>query len=204
MPCGGSRQTAKSTSASASCVPAANIWFVRFAAPVFDGELDPAAVGSSRTACTRSYGACPQAVGAAAPRALARRASNGRPRGGTMPDKVMLITGASRGIGAATARLAAARGYAVAINYLGRRDAAEAVAADVRQSGRRAAVIQADIGKPAEVARLFARVDAEFGRLDAFFNNAGTLSRASRFVDIAPERLQQILAVNSTGAFIAA
>ena len=121
-----------------------------------------------------------------------------------MPDKVMLITGASRGIGAATARLAAARGYAVAINYLGRRDAAEAVAADVRQSGRRAVVIQADIGKPADVARLFATVDAEFGRLDAFVNNAGTLSRASRFVDIAPERLQQILAVNSTGAFIAA
>jgi NAD(P)-dependent dehydrogenase (short-subunit alcohol dehydrogenase family) len=121
-----------------------------------------------------------------------------------MPDKVMLITGASRGIGAATARLAAARGYAVAVNYLGHKDAAEAVAADVRRLGRTATTIQADVGKPEEIARLFKAVDAEFGRLDAFFNNAGILSRAAKFVDIAPERLQQILAVNTTGAFIAA
>ena len=121
-----------------------------------------------------------------------------------MPDKVMLITGASRGIGAATARLAAARGYAVAVNYLGHKDAAEAVAADVRKLGHKATTIQADVGKPEEITRLFKTVDAEFGRLDAFFNNAGILSRAAKFVDIAPERLQQILAVNTTGAFIAA
>src|SRR5262245_51546893 len=124
MPCGGSRQTARSTSASASCARVANIWFVRFAGPVFDGTLDRAAAESSRAACQRFYGAGPQAVGAAAPRRLPRRgqAMNERARDGTMPDKVMLITGASRGIGAATARLAAARGYAVAINYLSRRD----------------------------------------------------------------------------------
>jgi NAD(P)-dependent dehydrogenase (short-subunit alcohol dehydrogenase family) len=121
-----------------------------------------------------------------------------------MPDKVMLITGASRGIGAATARLAAARGYAVAVNYLSHEDAAEAVAADVRRLGNKATTIQADVGKPEEIARLFMAVDAEFGRLDAFFNNAGILSRAAKFIDIAPERLQQILAVNTTGAFIAA
>jgi len=116
----------------------------------------------------------------------------------------MLITGASRGIGAATARLAAARGYAVAVNYVVRKDAAEAVAADVRKAGRKALTIQADIGKPDEIARLFRTIDSEFGRLDAFFNNAGILSRAAKFVDIAPARLQQILAVNTTGAFIAA
>jgi len=121
-----------------------------------------------------------------------------------MPDRVMLITGASRGIGAATARLAAARGYAVAINYVARKDAAETVAADVRQAGRKALIIQADIGKPEDIARLFQTIDAEFGRLDVFFNNAGILSRAAKFVDIAPARLQQILAVNTTGAFIAA
>jgi NAD(P)-dependent dehydrogenase (short-subunit alcohol dehydrogenase family) len=116
----------------------------------------------------------------------------------------MLITGASRGIGAATARLAAARGYAVAVNYVEHRDAAEAVAADVRQAGRKAITIQADIGKPDDISRLFQSIDAEFGRLDAFFNNAGILSRAAKFVEIAPARLQQILAVNTTGAFIAA
>lgn len=121
-----------------------------------------------------------------------------------MPDRVMLITGASRGIGAATARLAAARGYAVAVNYVEHRDAAEAVAADVRQAGRKAITIQADIGKPDDISRLFQSIDAEFGRLDAFFNNAGILSRAAKFVEIAPARLQQILAVNTTGAFIAA
>src|SRR5215470_6237266 len=192
MPCGGSRQTGKSTSASASCARVANIWFVRFAVPVFDGKLDRAPVRTLRRVVARLAarvdGARPhggrgrwRTTGGMVPRG---QAIVGRARGGTMPDKVMLITGASRGIGAATARLAAARGYAVAINYLGRRDAAEAVAADVRQSGRRAAVIQADIGSPADVARLFATLDAEFGRLDAFFNNAGTLSRASRFVDI--------------------
>ncbi len=116
----------------------------------------------------------------------------------------MLITGASRGIGAATARLAAARGYAVAVNYVVREDAAEAVAADVRKAGHKALTIQADIGKPDEIARLFRTIDLEFGRLDAFFNNAGIVSRAAKFVDVAPARLQQILAVNTTGAFIAA
>jgi len=118
--------------------------------------------------------------------------------------KVMLITGASRGIGAATARLAAHRGYDVAVNYAGSHAAAEAVVADVRAIGRRGVAIQADVGNPEEVARLFRTVDAEFGRLDAFFNNAGILGTASRFVDIAPDRLQRIIAVNTMGAFIAA
>ena len=116
----------------------------------------------------------------------------------------MLITGASRGIGAATARLAAKRGYDVAVNYAGNKGAADAVVADIRKEGRKALAIQADVGKPDEIARLFKTVDAELGAIDAFFNNAGILETASKFVDIAPERLQRIVAVNTVGAFIAA
>jgi NAD(P)-dependent dehydrogenase (short-subunit alcohol dehydrogenase family) len=118
--------------------------------------------------------------------------------------KTLLITGGSRGIGAATARLAATRGYDVAINYAGNAKAAEAVAADVHKAGRRAAVIQADVSKPDEIKKLFQAVDKEFGQLDAFFNNAGIVGPSSRFVDIDVERLTRLLAINTTGAFIAA
>ena len=118
--------------------------------------------------------------------------------------KTLLITGGSRGLGAATARLAATHGYDVAINYVGNAKAAEAVAADVRKSGRRAAVIQADVSKPDDIASLFRAVDKEFGRLDAFFNNAGVLGPIARFVDIPRNRLERTLAVNTMGAFLAA
>lgn len=118
--------------------------------------------------------------------------------------KVILITGASRGIGAATARLAGQRGYDVAVNYATSKEPAEAVVADIRKGGRKALAIQADVSKPDEIARLFSTVDTEFGCLDAFFNNAGILDRASKFVDIAPDRLQKLLAINTVGAFIAA
>lgn len=118
--------------------------------------------------------------------------------------KVMLITGASRGIGAATARLAGQRGWDVAVNYARNSSAAEAVAAEIRKCGRKAVVIQADVGRPEEILRLFRTADAEFGRLDGFFNNAGIVEKASKFIDIPLERLQRILAINTTGAFIAA
>ena len=117
---------------------------------------------------------------------------------------VMLITGASRGIGAATARLAAQRGYDVAVNYAGNKTAADAVVADIRKAGRKALAIQADVGKPDEIVRLFKTVDGEFGRLDAFFNNAGILNKAAKFVDITVENLERVLAVNTMGAFVAA
>lgn len=118
--------------------------------------------------------------------------------------KVMLITGASRGIGAATARLAGQRGWDVAVNYARNKTAAETVVADIRKAGRKAVAIQADVGNPADVARLFKAADAEFGRLDGFFNNAGILDKAAKFVDMGLDRLQRILAVNTVGAFLAA
>jgi len=74
----------------------------------------------------------------------------------------------------------------------------------VRKAGRKALVVQADMGKPEDVSRLFKTVDAELGRLDAFVNNAGILDKVSRFVDISPARLQRMLAINTVGAFLAA
>lgn len=119
-------------------------------------------------------------------------------------NKNMLITGASRGIGAATARLAAQRGWNVAVNYTRNASAAEAVVADVRKAGRKGLAIQADVGKPDEVVRLFKTFDAEFGDLHGFFNNAGILEKASKLVDMDVARLERILAVNTVGAFVAA
>jgi NAD(P)-dependent dehydrogenase (short-subunit alcohol dehydrogenase family) len=118
--------------------------------------------------------------------------------------KVMLITGGSRGIGAATARLAGQSGYDVAVNYASNKAAAEAVVADIRKAGRKAIAIPADVAKPEDIVRLFKTVDAELGRLDAFFNNAGIVEKAAKFVEIGPERLQRVLAVNTVGAFLAA
>lgn len=118
--------------------------------------------------------------------------------------KVMLITGGSRGIGAATAELAAKRGYDVAINYVGNAAAAEQVASAVRAAGRRCALVQADMGKPADILQMFKAVDETFGRLDAFFNNAGIFAPAKPFTEIDVERLQRMFAVNTLGAFIAA
>jgi NAD(P)-dependent dehydrogenase (short-subunit alcohol dehydrogenase family) len=118
--------------------------------------------------------------------------------------KSILITGASRGIGAATARLAAARGYNVCVNYAGNADAAEAVVRDCKTLGRTAMAVQADVSKPTDIDRLFKTFDREFGRLDAFFNNAGIFAHASRFVDIPVARLEQMIATNTVGAFIAA
>jgi NAD(P)-dependent dehydrogenase (short-subunit alcohol dehydrogenase family) len=116
--------------------------------------------------------------------------------------KVILITGGSRGIGAATARLAGERGYDVAVNYTRDAAAAEAVVGDVRKSGGRAVAIKADVSDPSQIKALFTSVDRELGRLDAFFNNAGVLWPHARFVDIAQDQLAQTLALNLTGAFL--
>lgn len=117
--------------------------------------------------------------------------------------KILLVTGASRGIGAATARLGAAAGFDVALGYAQDAVAAEAVAADVRKAGRRAITIKADVSKPAEIAAMFARVDKELGVLDAFLNNAGIFALGQRFADIPLGDLERMIATNLTGAFVA-
>ncbi len=118
--------------------------------------------------------------------------------------KVILITGGSRGIGAATARLAAQRGYDVAISYVGNVPAARAVVADIEAQGRKGLAVQADSAKPDDVKRLFAAVDETFGRLDAFFNNAGIFAPAMPFLDLPLDRVERMIAVNTTGAFLCA
>ncbi|MEZ5850344.1 MAG: SDR family oxidoreductase [Hyphomicrobiaceae bacterium] len=117
--------------------------------------------------------------------------------------KIMLITGASRGIGAAAARLASQRGYDVALGYASDSAAAEAVAADVRKAGARAVTIKADVADPAQIKAMFATVDRELGTVDAFLNNAGIFSLGVRFVDIALDDLERMIATNLVGAFVA-
>ncbi|EFV86713.1 short-chain dehydrogenase, partial [Achromobacter xylosoxidans C54] len=114
------------------------------------------------------------------------------------------ITGGSRGVGAATARLAAAQGYDVAISYVANEAAAQAVVTDVRALGRRALAVRADSADPDQIAGLFNAIDREFGRLDVLVNNAAIIARQSRLEDLAFERMQRIFAVNSLGPMLCA
>jgi NAD(P)-dependent dehydrogenase (short-subunit alcohol dehydrogenase family) len=116
----------------------------------------------------------------------------------------MLITGAGRGIGAATARLAGRRGDAVCVNYRKNRAAAEAVVADIQREGGRAVALEADVSQEPDVLRLFAAIDAELGPINALVNNAGILERQCRLEDIDAARLMRILNTNVIGAFLCA
>jgi NAD(P)-dependent dehydrogenase (short-subunit alcohol dehydrogenase family) len=117
---------------------------------------------------------------------------------------LILITGGSRGVGAATARLAAQQGYDVAISYVSDEAAAQAVVADVQALGRRALATRADSADPAQVADLFAAIDRTFGRLDVLVNNAGILALQSRLEDLDFERMQHMFAVNAIGPILCA
>ncbi|MCJ1883028.1 SDR family oxidoreductase [Pseudomonas nitroreducens] len=116
--------------------------------------------------------------------------------------KVMLITGASRGIGAATALLAAERGYAVAINYRREHEAAEELVTQITGAGGKARAFAADVANESDVLQLFREVDEAFGRLDVLVNNAGILERQMRLEDMDVARLQRVFAVNVTGTFL--
>ena len=122
----------------------------------------------------------------------------------TEPVNVLLVTGASRGIGAATARLAAARGFSVGVNYLGNRTAAERVAAEIESSGAKAIAVRADVGEEAEVAKLFETVDRELGPVTALVNNAGINGGYSRVDEVDGARLTQVFATNVFGTFFCA
>ena len=116
--------------------------------------------------------------------------------------KVVLVTGGGRGIGAATALLAARRGYAVAVNYLRDADAADEVVARIVADGGDAVALQADVAVEAQVAGLFARLDARFGRLDALVNNAGVLETQMRLDSMDAARVRRVLDANVVGPLL--
>jgi NAD(P)-dependent dehydrogenase (short-subunit alcohol dehydrogenase family) len=118
--------------------------------------------------------------------------------------KVLIVTGGSRGIGAATARLAAGRGYAVCVGYRNRRDAAEEVVRDIAAAGGRAIAVPGDIAREEDVERLFATSDQRLGPLWGLVNNAAILETQMRVESMDAARLGRVLATNVVGAFLCA
>jgi NAD(P)-dependent dehydrogenase (short-subunit alcohol dehydrogenase family) len=118
--------------------------------------------------------------------------------------KVMIVTGGGRGIGAHTARLAAQRGYAVAVNYQANRERAEEVVRQIEHAGGNAIAVPGDVASEADVVRLFETVDRSLGRLTALVNNAGIVDRGMRVEQMSAERIARMLAVNVTGSFLCA
>ena len=115
---------------------------------------------------------------------------------------VVIVTGGSRGIGAATARLAAQRGYDVCVNFVRNREAAESVVADCRASGVRAIFVQADVAREEDVVRLFRTVDEQLGMVSALVNNAGILERQMRVESMDAGRIERVLAANVVGSLL--
>ena len=118
--------------------------------------------------------------------------------------KVIVITGSSRGIGAATAHLAGELGYAVCVNYLKNQGAADKVVSVVKASGGHAIALQADTSSESDVERLFKTVDKELGTVSSLVNNAGIIALQSRVQDMDSARLQRMFAVNIIGCFLCA
>ncbi|MBU6224588.1 MAG: SDR family oxidoreductase [Burkholderiales bacterium] len=117
---------------------------------------------------------------------------------------VLLVTGASRGIGAATALLAARQGWAVAVNYSQNAAAAEAIVKQIKAQGGQAVSIQADVGDEAQIKHLFTQVDKQLGRLTGFVNNAGVLDVAARVDELSWKRVERMMRINVIGAMICA
>ena len=119
-------------------------------------------------------------------------------------NRSLLVTGGSRGIGAATARLAAAAGWDVAINYTRDEPAAQAVALQVRALGRRALVVQGDVSRETDVLAIFAECDRVFGPLHGLVNNAGVVDVAQRVEEMSASRLQRMFGINVVGSMLCA
>ncbi|MEJ8858445.1 SDR family oxidoreductase [Variovorax robiniae] len=119
-------------------------------------------------------------------------------------NKVLLVTGGSRGIGAATALLAAQRGWAVAVNYASQAAAADEVVKAIRDGGGTAIAVQGDVGEEAQVLAMFARVDAELGPLAGFVNNAGVVDMQARVDEMSVARLERMMRINVIGSIVCA
>ena len=119
-------------------------------------------------------------------------------------EQVLLVTGASRGIGAATALLAARAGWAVAVNYTSNSEAADAVVQRIRDSGGKAIALRADVSEEQQVLEMFARIDADLGRLTGLVNNAGVVDVTSRVEDMSVARLKRMFDVNVVGSIVCA
>ena len=121
-----------------------------------------------------------------------------------MANRIILVTGASRGIGAATAKFAGQRGYRVAVNYRQNRSAADEVVNSIVSAGGEALALQADVSDEAAVVRMFATIDSELGRIDALVNNAGMLEPQMRVEAMSAQRINRVLTTNITSCFLCA
>jgi len=118
--------------------------------------------------------------------------------------KVLLVTGGSRGIGAAICRQASEAGYRVAVNYVSNRAAADALVAELETGGGEAIAVKGDVGNEADVVAMFEVVDKTFGRLDAFVNNAGIVDTKARVDEMSGARVERMMRVNVVGSFLCA
>lgn len=117
---------------------------------------------------------------------------------------VLLVTGGSRGIGAAVSLMAASHGWRVAVNYAANRQAAEKVVSEIEAAGGEAIAVQADVGNSAEIVAMFQAVDRRFGRLDGLVNNAGIVDMPQRIDEMSAERIERMMRINVTGSILCA
>lgn len=122
----------------------------------------------------------------------------------TDTQKVLLVTGGSRGIGAAICRLGSKAGYRVAVNYAANKDAADALVAEIQAAGGDALAVKGDVGVEADIVAMFGAVDRAYGRLDAFVNNAGIVDVKARVDEMDFSRLERMMRINVVGSFLCA